>query len=35
MGFGISPDLLVVLHVALALSALGYIIWGPPVPKPW
>jgi hypothetical protein len=35
MGFGLSPDLFTILHVVLGIVALGYIIWGPPVPKPW
>lgn len=35
MGFNINPDVFILIHVALALAAFWYVVWGKPVPTPW
>lgn len=35
LGFELSGDLTVIFKVVVAVCALGYVIWGPAVPRPW
>ncbi len=30
-----SADVETIFRVAVAVCALGYVVWGPPVPRPW
>ncbi len=35
IGFDMSGDVTTIFKVVVAICALGYVVWGPPVPRPW
>ncbi len=35
IGFDMSADIATIFKVVVAICAIGYVVWGPPVPKPW
>ena len=35
IGFSMSGDLETIFKVVVAIGAICYVVWGPPVPRPW
>ncbi len=35
IGFDMSADVQTIFKVVVAVCALGYVVWGPAVPRPW
>jgi hypothetical protein len=35
IGFAMNGDVESIFRVVVAIGAICYVIWGPPVPRPW
>jgi hypothetical protein len=35
IGFTMNGDIFTIFKVVVAIGAICYVVWGPPVPRPW